>query len=230
MWQATPKEEVPVMHILMAVSGWYVCAAAPNVYTFLCAATLSILAVPRFVRGPWEAADARITLELQMPIQPSKRVAHIIPSDEDLLWETREHPISMILWWTSAIALQGLVVIINEITNWEIAGVVWLVGMLFIAGKTLLWRHDRLCLTNKRIIAVRGFLNVQHQSMPLKKLTDETLVIPWHSTVLSWLRLVEVPYGTLIVESAGQDQALSKVLYVPRVTQINRKIMSGALS
>jgi hypothetical protein len=224
------KLEVPYGHIAMGLSGWILFVALTNHYTLVLAILLSALTVPRFVRGSRDAADRLITMELQQPVVPSKRVERALTQKEQLLYESRQHPICMTLWWLSAVLLLPAAIIMGVFIGWPIALVPWTIGMAIIGAKTLLWYHDRLCVTDTRLLAVRGILAVQQQTMPLKKLTDETLRIPWHSSLLAWLRIIEAEYATIVVESAGQDQALSRVLYVSRAIQLNRTILGTVLT
>ncbi len=223
------SRRIPVLHTLMGVPGWALYALVPHTPTLILAGILTLLAVPRFIRGPWEKADKLVTEELKRPIKPSKRIARAIAPNEQLLWETQEHPITLLIWIIGSIAVTAGAVAIGIYFNWMAGLIVGGVGLLIFGIRILVWREDRICLTNKRILGVRGILKVQYPSMPLSKLTDETLQTPWHSTILSWLRIIRVEYGTLIVESAGQDQALSKVYFVPNAIQVNRIIMEKAL-
>jgi hypothetical protein len=223
------RAKPPILHILLGMSGWVLFLVFTNWGEFFVALFLTAITLPRFIRGPWEKANTRVTAELQEPTAPSRRVAMILPQDEQLLWEAREHPISMVPWIAGAVLWTCASIVLGILTeHWFSAFIVWVVGMFIVAGKTFLWQRDRICLTNRRLLAVRGIFTIKHESMPLSKLTDEKLSVPWHSNILSWLRFIEVPYGTLIVESAGQDQALSHIPNVPQAVQVNRMIMDMA--
>jgi hypothetical protein len=63
--------------------------------------------------------------------------------------------------------------------------------------------------------------------MPLSKLAAGKIKIPWHSTVLSWLRLIEVPYGTLQPDGAGEEDELKKAHFIPRVNQVSALLNNG---
>jgi hypothetical protein len=60
-----PRREIPIWHILVGLSGWVFLLLLTNWGTLLLAVTLSALALPRFIRGSWDKADARITRELR---------------------------------------------------------------------------------------------------------------------------------------------------------------------
>lgn len=78
------------------------------------------------------------------------------------------------------------------------------------------WYFEQLVVTNRRVLLVSGVLNRKVGVMPLIKVTDLTF------QQSLWGRLVG--YGTFIVESAGQDQALSRIAFVPRPLHRYRQI------
>ncbi|SOD73161.1 membrane protein YdbS with pleckstrin-like domain [Jatrophihabitans sp. GAS493] len=68
------------------------------------------------------------------------------------------------------------------------------------------WHIERLVVTKKRVILISGILTRNVAIMPLTKVTDLT----YQQSLLG--RLFD--YGTFIIESAGQDQALSRIDYI----------------
>ncbi len=69
------------------------------------------------------------------------------------------------------------------------------------------WRHDRFIATDKRLLLNYGLFTQKVAMMPLIKVTD-----------MSYQRSVPgrlFGYGRFILESAGQDQALRRVDWVP---------------
>lgn len=81
-----------------------------------------------------------------------------------------------------------------------------LVGrMLFLLAK---WRLDWFVATDRRLLLFYGFVTRKVSMMPLMKVTD-----------MSYERSIPgrlLGYGRFVMESAGQDQALHKVNWVPR--------------
>src|SRR6476469_7271810 len=70
------------------------------------------------------------------------------------------------------------------------------------------WRHDWFVATDKRLLLFYGFITRRVSMMPLSKVTD-----------MSYERSVPgrlLGYGRFVMESAGQDQALHKVNWVPQ--------------
>lgn len=82
--------------------------------------------------------------------------------------------------------------------------------------RTWEWWADRIFVTNKRIFEVSGLLTRKVASMPLGNLTDVT-----YQRSL-WGRLVG--YGELIVETAGQAQALSRISYLSNPDDFYRAV------
>jgi hypothetical protein len=70
------------------------------------------------------------------------------------------------------------------------------------------WFVERFVVTDMRVIMTSGIITRKVAMMPLVKVTDMT----YERSVLGQL----LGYGVFIVESAGQDQALSRVNFLPR--------------
>jgi hypothetical protein len=78
------------------------------------------------------------------------------------------------------------------------------------------WWADRIFVTEKRIFEVSGILTRKVASMPLGNLTD----ITYQRSL--WGRLIG--YGELIVETAGQAQALSRINYLSQPDDFYRAV------
>jgi uncharacterized membrane protein YdbT with pleckstrin-like domain len=78
------------------------------------------------------------------------------------------------------------------------------------------WYFEEIVVTNRRVLLVTGVLNKKVGIMPLIKVTDLTF------EQSLWGRMLG--YGTFIVESAGQDQALSRIDYMARPLHRYRQI------
>jgi uncharacterized membrane protein YdbT with pleckstrin-like domain len=89
-------------------------------------------------------------------------------------------------------------------------------SMLWFLWFVLDWYFEQLIVTNRRVLLVTGVLNRKVGVMPLIKVTDLTFDQPLNGRLLG--------YGTFIIESAGQDQALSRIAYVPRPLHRYRQI------
>jgi hypothetical protein len=94
------------------------------------------------------------------------------------------------------------------------------IGFWFLVGRAawhlLEWRHDWFVATDKRLLLRYGLVTHKVAMMPLLKVTD-----------MSYVRSVPgqlFGYGRFIMESAGQDQALRLVNWVPRPDETYRAI------
>ena len=229
-----PIGKLPGWHIAMGLSGWVLYLFVPHTLILVLAIFLSILAVPRFIRGPWEKADARITARLNQPQRPSKRVAHIMLDTETLLWEAADHPISLLGWylcWILATVAAWALLVYVAWGQWFLWTVLtlWVLCMLWVLLKTIVQRRNRLCLTDKRVLVIYGLFTTNHEMMPLGKMTNEQLEIPWHSNLLSWLRIISTQYGTIKPDSAGEEGRLGHVKFIRYAIQVNRIVMERAL-
>jgi hypothetical protein len=73
--------------------------------------------------------------------------------------------------------------------------------------KVLEWRHDWFVATDKRLLLTYGLVTRKVAMMPLTKVTDMSYNRSPVGRVLG--------YGRFVMESAGQDQALRSVNWVP---------------
>jgi uncharacterized membrane protein YdbT with pleckstrin-like domain len=87
-----------------------------------------------------------------------------------------------------------------------------LVALLRLSVFTILWWIERIVITNKRVMLSQGFIVHKIGMMPLGKVTDLTFERSLGGRMIG--------YGTIIVESAGQIQALNRIEYVPRPDEV----------
>jgi uncharacterized membrane protein YdbT with pleckstrin-like domain len=102
--------------------------------------------------------------------------------------------------------LQGNVILDNA------AFYLGLVAVLRFTVLTVLWWTERIVITDKRVMLAEGIIVHNVGMMPLSKVTDLTFRRSFGGRLFG--------YGTLIVESAGQIQALNKISYMPRPEEI----------
>ncbi len=87
-----------------------------------------------------------------------------------------------------------------------------LVAVLRFTVLTILWWIERIVITDKRVMLASGILVHKVGMMPLSKVTDLTFQRSVGGRLLG--------YGSLVVESAGQIQALNKIDYMPRPEEV----------
>jgi len=87
-----------------------------------------------------------------------------------------------------------------------------LAAVLRFTLKTILWWIERIVITDKRVMLAQGIITSKVGMMPLSKVTDLTFERTLGGRMLG--------YGTIIVESAGQIQALNQINFIPRPEEI----------
>jgi membrane protein YdbS with pleckstrin-like domain len=93
--------------------------------------------------------------------------------------------------------------------------VIWLLwGLLLLrlGWKVLQWVYDHFVITSQRLLLTQGFPYRRVNMMPLAKVTDMSFNRSPMGQILG--------YGEFVVESAGQDQALRNVDYLPYPEQL----------
>lgn len=145
-------------------------------------------------------------------------------SDEYLL-DTERRVIRVRLHWASiawdlfeAVALLAVAVMVSYLlppSLWLLQNVLWYAALfvvLRVAYVVLLWWVERIVVTDKRMMMTTGIITTKVLMMPIGKVTDLTYERPLIGRVLG--------YGTMIVESAGQIQALNRLEYLPKAEQV----------
>jgi membrane protein YdbS with pleckstrin-like domain len=128
----------------------------------------------------------------------------------------RQHPAVLIS--PSAQALGGLLVagVLNATLVHGVLAVImwaaWLVLLLRLIWKAVNWSVDYFVVTTERLLLTTGFLTRNVNMMPLTKVTDMSFRRTFPGRLLG--------YGEFIVESAGQDQALRNVGFIPYPEQL----------
>ena len=84
----------------------------------------------------------------------------------------------------------------------------WFAVVARMAYKLAEWRHDWFVATDKRLLLFYGFITRKVSMMPLMKVTDMSYERSVPGRILG--------YGRFVMESAGQDQALREVNWVPQ--------------
>ncbi|QSB14068.1 PH domain-containing protein [Natronosporangium hydrolyticum] len=95
--------------------------------------------------------------------------------------------------------------------------VLWLGVMGYVAWRVADWHFDRFILTNKRVMKVSGIITRNVAMMPLLRVTD----MKYEQTPLGRV----LNYGTFVIESAGQDQALREVPHLPNPNELYLRVV-----
>ncbi len=126
------------------------------------------------------------------------------------------HPVIMLRQFIAAVAVFSIGV-------WGSAdgqgwGTVLVLGSLvYLVGAFLDYRLQKLVLTDKRLFKVEGVITRKVSTMRLSALTDVRYFRSPAGLLFGW--------GTFDVETAGQNQALNVVNYVPKPDQFYGSIV-----
>jgi uncharacterized membrane protein YdbT with pleckstrin-like domain len=88
----------------------------------------------------------------------------------------------------------------------------WAILLLRLAWKVLDWSLTYFVITSQRLLLTKGFLQRKVDMMPLTKVTDMSFNRSAAGQVFG--------FGEFVVESAGQDQALRHIEYLPYPEQL----------
>jgi len=145
-------------------------------------------------------------------------------SDEYLL-DSERRVIRVRLHWASlawdifeTVALLAVAVMLSYLlppAMWLIQNILWyaaLFVLLRFAYQVISWWVERIVVTDKRMMMTTGIITTKVLMMPIGKVTDLTYERPLMGRIFG--------YGTMVVESAGQIQALNRLDYLPKAEQV----------
>ncbi len=146
---------------------------------------------------------------------------YLLPGEQPPVVATRRH-------WAVLIvpALKALPVLVlggwllsvdpeNRITS--TAGLlVVAAALVFLALRAGEWWMRHFIVTNRRVLLTSGIVVRTVALLPLRRITDLT----WKETLLGQV----LGYGTFRFESAGQQQALSEITYLPQADVLYRRV------
>jgi membrane protein YdbS with pleckstrin-like domain len=141
---------------------------------------------------------------------------------EQILTKVHHHWAKVAEPVASVVAALVLVLLLDSslpATLGTVANLLWWAWFVLVGRalwKLLSWRHEWFVATDKRLILTYGLFTQKVAMMPLVKVTD----MSYNRTPLGRL----LGYGTFVMESAGQDQALHRVEWVPQPDQTYRAI------
>ena len=146
---------------------------------------------------------------------------YLLPAEQPPVVATRRH-------WAVLIAptLKALPVLVlggwlltvdpgNRVT--ATAGLLVVAAALgFLALRAGEWWMRHFIVTNRRVLLTSGIVVRTVALLPLRRITDLT----WKETLLGQL----LGYGTFRFESAGQQQALSEITFLPHADVLYRRV------
>lgn len=156
-------------------------------------------------------------------VDPHHLERYLLPQEEHTV-TIRRHPAMMlrhVVETLGGLILAGVLsAVFSQATALTVIWVGWLLIVGRLAFKVFEWSDEYFAITSVRVILLHGILVRRVDMMPLKKITDLAV----NRSILGRM----LGYGTVVLESAGQDQALSKVEYVPEPESIYLHISAVA--
>ena len=148
---------------------------------------------------------------------PASVNRYLLPHERQVI-TVHQHPailIKPIFWVLIGLALAGWLSSSIAQGNSIVLVVVWIlwgVLLLNLAVKVWEWAVTYFVVTSQRFVLATGVITRKVNMMPLAKVTDMSFQRSAMGRILG--------YGEFILESAGQDQALSNVDYIPYPEQL----------
>ena len=148
---------------------------------------------------------------------------YLLPHEQEVI-TVRKHP--AVLLTPVAWAVIGLIIaaVLSDTLLRHDSGLTWIIwaiwGIVFLRflWAAINWAVDYFIVTSHRFIQTSGLFSRRVAMMPLAKVTDMTFQRSPLGRILG--------YGTFILESAGQDQALSNVDHIPYPEQLYLEVCS----
>jgi membrane protein YdbS with pleckstrin-like domain len=157
----------------------------------------------------------------RLPSRASKDIAKYLLDDEEPVLTRRRHWAVLIeptAKFLPAFVLGGLLFLLdpgNQVTT--TAGlVVLLLALGYYGLRVAEWWMRHFIVTKRRVLLTSGVIVRTVTLLPLRRITDLT----WQETLLGQV----LGYGTFRFESAGQDQALRHLTYMPDAQGLYREV------
>jgi uncharacterized membrane protein YdbT with pleckstrin-like domain len=148
---------------------------------------------------------------------PAEINKYLLPHEQQVI-TVRKHP--AVLEGPITLTVAGLIVaavlsgtlLRHQSTATAVVWVIWGLLLLRLLWKIAHWAVEYFVVTSQRMILTSGLLTRKVAMMPLVKVTDMSFQRSLGGRLLG--------YGEFILESAGQDQALRTVDYLPYPEQL----------
>jgi uncharacterized membrane protein YdbT with pleckstrin-like domain len=146
------------------------------------------------------------------PSAPKELDKYLIPT-EQIIFLIRRHWV--VLFKPVGAAILGLIFVIylgghlpgDQMRVFEVVIWLWIALAAWALWQVSEWWREVFLATDRRLMLVHGIVTRQVDIMPMGKVTD----MRYDRTVTGKL----FGYGVYIIESAGQDQALSTINFIP---------------
>jgi len=148
---------------------------------------------------------------------PASVNRYLLPHERQVI-SVHQHPavlIKPIFWVLLGLAIAGF--LSNALANGNgtvilIIWILWLIPLVWLIWRIIDWVLTYFVITSQRLLLARGFPTRRVDMMPLTKVTDMSFNRSPVGQILG--------FGEFVVESAGQDQALRHIEYLPYPEQL----------
>ncbi|WP_425956524.1 PH domain-containing protein [Xylanimonas sp. McL0601] len=163
-------------------------------------------------------------------MQPAPRVSirgnhdlrrYILPTEQVVVatrlhWAALLEPVATTVgvFLLVAVVVKAVPLSVEPLAEW--LWIVWFAALGRLGFRWLEWRHQWFVSTDKRLLLLYGLVIHKVAMMPLTKVTDMGYTRTPGGQLLG--------YGRFVMESAGQDQALRQIDYVPQPDQTYRTL------
>lgn len=149
-------------------------------------------------------------------LAPREIDEYILPTERRVI-RVRQHWVVLLNDMTQTALALGFVVALQRYlpSSLILDTLTWYAGLVIVLRLTILialWWVERIVITDKRVMLARGILTHNIGMMPLGKVTDLTFERTMTGRMMG--------YGTMIIESAGQIQALNRIDFMPQPEEI----------
>ncbi len=157
----------------------------------------------------------------ELPARASKDVAKYLLDDEEAVLAVRRHWAVLLLptaKFLPVFLIGGWLLLFdpdNRVTS--SAGLIVIVASLvYYALRVAEWWFRHFIVSRRRVLLTSGVIARTVTLLPLRRITDLT----WKETLLGQV----LGYGTFRFESAGQQQALSQITFLPGADDLYRRV------
>ena len=150
-------------------------------------------------------------------IAPARVNKYLLPHEHQVI-TVRKHP--AVLIGPVALVVGGLVLaaVLSEFIGRHSGAVLlaiwiaWAALLGYLVVRAIDWSVNYFVVTSQRMLLTSGFITRRVAMMPMTKVTDMSFQRTFQGQLLG--------YGTFVLESAGQDQALRTVDHLPYPEQL----------
>ncbi|MGH3095436.1 MAG: PH domain-containing protein [Streptosporangiales bacterium] len=151
---------------------------------------------------------------------PASVSRYLLPAETQVI-SVRQHPVVLakVFFITLAIVIIELIISSHAPSDSQVQVLIWLPGLFAIGWfivRLVQWWVDWFAVTERRFILTTGIITRKVAMMPLTRVTDMSFQRSPMGRVLG--------YGEFVLESAGQEQALRSVPYLPYPEQMYRRV------